>query len=151
MHSVAVRMQLAHTPLGARVAAAAMARGRVEDARSDHGAQSRLPHRLAPEAPSSVVWACEAAGEAAGEAGHRRRDQGIGIGRSPARGSAKLSIGLDFGSFKTECLCFHRIDRQSEICGAVPICTIRARRRAAHLAMHISISQNRETDKAGGS
>ena len=53
MHSVAVRMQLAHTPLGARVAAAAVARGRVEDARSDHGAQSRLPQRLAPEAPAA--------------------------------------------------------------------------------------------------
>ena len=70
MHSVAVRMQLAHTPLGARGAAAAvLARGRVEDARSDHGAQSRMPQHLAPEAPSSVVWACEAAGEA----GHRAR------------------------------------------------------------------------------
>ena len=68
-------MQLAHTPLGARGAAAAvLARGRVEDARSDHGAQSRLPQRLAPEAPSSVVWACEAAvAPNVCDAGHRAR------------------------------------------------------------------------------
>ncbi len=63
--------------LGARVAAAAVARGRVEDARSDHGAQSRLPQRLAPEAPSSVVWACEAAAAPGApnvcDAGHRAR------------------------------------------------------------------------------
>ena len=102
-----------HAPRSSGAAAAVLARGRVEDARSDHGAQSRLPHRLAPEAPSSVVWACGAAGEAAGEAGPRAawcgrakqlakqvigRDQGIGIGRSPARGCAKLtfSIGIDF-------------------------------------------------------
>ena len=75
--TVPVRMQLAHTPLGARVAAAAVARGRVEDARSDHGAQSRLPQRLAPEAPSSVVWACEAAvapkAPKVCDAGHRAR------------------------------------------------------------------------------
>ena len=67
-------MQLAQTPLGARVAAAAVARGRVEDARSDHGA---LPQRLAPEAPSSVVWACEAAVAPKApnvcDAGHRAR------------------------------------------------------------------------------
>ena len=62
-----------HAPRSSGAAAAVLARGRVEDARSDHGAQSRLPQRLAPEAPSSVVWACEAAGEAAGEAGHRAR------------------------------------------------------------------------------
>jgi len=66
-----------HTPLGARVAAAAVARGRVEDARSDHGAQSGLPQRLAPEAPSSVVWACEAAVAPKApnvcDAGHRAR------------------------------------------------------------------------------
>jgi hypothetical protein len=63
-------VQLAHTPLGARVAAAAVARGRVEDVRSDHGAQSRLPQRLAPEAPSrwyGVVWVCEAAGSRGAE------------------------------------------------------------------------------------
>jgi hypothetical protein len=63
-------VQLAHRPLGARVAAAAVARGRVEDARSDHGAQSRLPQCLAPEAPSrwyGVVWVCEAAGSRGAE------------------------------------------------------------------------------------
>jgi len=74
-------MQRAHTPLGARVAAAAVARGRVADARSDHGAQSRLPQRLAPEAPSGVVWACEAAGEA----GHRAR-RGHWVMRARTRG-----------------------------------------------------------------
>jgi hypothetical protein len=63
------------------VAAAAVARGRVADARSDHGAQSRLPQRLAPEAPSSVVWACEAAGEA----GHRAR-RGHWVMRARTRG-----------------------------------------------------------------
>ena len=82
MHSVAVRMQLAHTPLGARVAAAAVARGRVEDARSDQGA---LPQRLAPEAPSrwyGVVWV------------------GMGVRSSwlPRRRTcAKQAIGLDEG------------------------------------------------------
>jgi hypothetical protein len=49
-------VQLAHRPLGARVAAAAVARGRVEDVRCDHGEQSRLPQCLAPEAPN----VCEA-------------------------------------------------------------------------------------------
>ncbi len=94
MHSVAARMQLAHTPLGARVAAAAVARGRVEDARSDHGAQSRLPQRLAPVAPSSVVWACEAAGEA----GHRAR-RGHWVMRARTMGlpnSRPGTIGLTF-------------------------------------------------------
>ena len=78
-------MQRAHTPLGARVAAAAVARGRVENARSDHGAQSRLPQRLAPEAPSSVVWACEAAGEA----GHRAR-RGHWVMRARTRGLPRV-------------------------------------------------------------
>jgi len=77
-----------HAPLGARVAAAAVARGRVADARSDHGAQSRLPQRLAPEAPSGVVWACEAAGEAGHRArrGHwvmRARTEGLPNSRPP--------------------------------------------------------------------
>jgi hypothetical protein len=52
------------------VAAAAVARGRVEDVRCDRGAQSRLPQRLAPEAPSrwyGVVWVCEAAGSRGAE------------------------------------------------------------------------------------
>jgi len=74
------------------VAAAAEARGRVADARSDHGAQSRLPQRLAPEAPSSVVWACEAAGEA----GHRAR-RGHWVMRARTRGIAELTstFGID--------------------------------------------------------
>ena len=90
MHSVAVRMQLAHTPLGARGAAAAVARGRVEDARSDHGAQSRLPQRLAPEAPSR--W-CGRAKQLAKQAIESTR--ALGYAR-PHEGFAELtSFGID--------------------------------------------------------
>jgi hypothetical protein len=87
------------------VAAAAVARGRVADARSDHGAQSRLPQRLAPEAPSSVVWACEAAGgpEQRGvgvrssEAGHRAR-RGHWVMRAREGVFRTSTIGIDFPS-----------------------------------------------------
>ena len=90
MHSVAVRMQLAHTPLGARGAAAAVARGRVEDARSDHGAQSRLPQRLAPEAPSR--W-CGRAKQLAKQA--IGLYEGIGL-CAPARGVCRTHVHWHF-------------------------------------------------------
>jgi hypothetical protein len=68
------------------VAAAAVARGRVEDARSDHGAQSRLPQRLAPEAPSSVVWACGALGNARPHEGIAELTSTFGIDLPPTFG-----------------------------------------------------------------
>ena len=149
-HSVAVRMQLAHTPLGARGPRQPCWRegaSRTLEATTARNRGCRTAWLPRPRA----AW-CGRAKQLAKQLAKQaiRRDQGIGIGRSPARGCAKLSIGLDFGILQNRFV-LQRIDGQSEICGAVPICTIRARRRAADLAMHISISQNRETDKAGGS
>ena len=59
-------------------------------------------------------------------------------------------LAAERGILQNSRFVFHRIDRRSEICGVVPICTIRARRRAAHLAMHISILPE-SRDIAGGS
>ena len=97
-HSVAVRMQLAHTPLGARGPRQPCWREGASRTLEATTARSRgcrtawLPRPRAAWCGRAKQLAKQLAKQAIG------RDQGIGIGRSPARGCAKLtfSIGIDF-------------------------------------------------------
>ena len=97
-HSVAVRMQLAHTPLGARGPRQPCWREGASRTLEATTARNRgcrtawLPRPRAAWCGRAKQLAKQLAKQAIG------RDQGIGIGRSPARGCAKLtfSIGIDF-------------------------------------------------------
>ena len=93
-HSVAVRMQLAHTPLGARGPRQPCWREGASRTLEATTARNRgcrtawLPRPRAAWCGRAKQLAKQLAKQAIG------RDQGIGIGRSPARGCAKLTSPL---------------------------------------------------------